>query len=114
MLSNEQLAAYETQLRALSDALERQLQDHESSSATVDLDQPIGRLSRMDALQQQSMSQYNRTRTQIRLKKIEAALLSIARGDYGECRICGDDIGTKRLDIAPETPLCIQCQSNRE
>jgi len=114
MLDAEQIEYFGKKLVDLREELERQLIDHESSSATVDLDQPIGRLSRMDAMQQQAMAKANRTRAATRIQKIIAAQIAIERGEYGECRICGEEIGLKRLEIAPEAPLCIACQQSRE
>ena len=114
MLSDKQITHFAEKLVELREELERQLVDHVSSSATVDLDEPIGRLSRMDAMQQQAMAQANRTRAATRIQKIIAAQLAIERGDYGECRICEEYIGLKRLEVAPETPLCIACQQSRE
>ena len=46
------------------------------SSATVELDQSaVGRLSRMDTMQQQAMAQNTRQRSEQALIRIEAALL---------------------------------------
>lgn len=48
----------------------------EATAATVTLDQAsVGRLSRMDALQQQAMAISNQQRAQTALKRIDAALL---------------------------------------
>ena len=44
-------------LASLVDEIERILSGVEEGSRPVDLDEPIGRLSRMDAIQQQKMAQ---------------------------------------------------------
>ena len=44
------------------------------SSKPVDLNDPIGRLSRMDAIQQQQMSLESKNRALLTLKQIDAAL----------------------------------------
>ena len=43
------------------------------------------------------------------LRQIAAALDRIAKGSYGECARCGDDIAAERLDLLPDTPFCAQC-----
>ncbi|MGV6806878.1 MAG: TraR/DksA family transcriptional regulator [bacterium] len=47
--------------------------------------------------------------TRVSIKKINDALDRIAEGTYGICESCGDDINPGRLDILPETTLCIRC-----
>ncbi len=101
-------------LLVLKGELKRLLIESASSSQTVDLDQPIGRLSRMDALQQQAMAKANRAGHQQRLTLIEAALVSIKRGRYGECRRCEEPIGFSRLQVRPESPFCLDCQKESE
>ncbi len=84
-----------------------------AAAETVDLDQTrVGRLSRMDALQAQAMSQASNRRRQAVLGAIEAALKRIQRGDYGECRECGEYINPKRLEFDPTVRLCIDCASS--
>jgi len=48
------------------------------------------------------------------LSKIEAALEKIEDGSYGECQVCGEDIGVKRLRARPVAELCIECKSEQE
>ena len=55
-----------------------------------------------------------REREQGLLSKIEAALAKIEEGTYGECQLCGEDIGVKRLRARPVAELCIECKSEQE
>jgi DnaK suppressor protein len=48
------------------------------------------------------------------LEAIEEALLRLENGNYGLCEACGLPIEPRRLEIMPETPLCRNCQSQRE
>lgn len=43
------------------------------------------------------------------LGRIAAALDRIAKGTYGVCAKCGDDIAAERLDLLPDTPFCARC-----
>ena len=38
------------------------------------------------------------------IRMIEAALARIARGTYGVCVSCGEEIGEERLNVLPHTP----------
>lgn len=98
-------------LKALQDELELYLQSSRGGAAPVDLDEPIGRISRMDAIQQQHMAQATRTRNEARLRQVLAAQSWLRQGEYGRCRKCDDPIGYRRLEARPETPFCVDCQS---
>jgi len=45
---------------------------------------------------------------------IDASLKRIQKGDFGICQMCQKDIGKKRLNALPWTPLCIECQEKAE
>ena len=82
----------------------------EKSRQPVQLDQTsIGRLSRMDSIQFQSMALETNRRRQAELQHIKAALRRIENDDFGECQICGEYIKAKRLEIDPCTSSCIDC-----
>ena len=55
-----------------------------------------------------------REREQGLISKIEAALEKIEDGSFGECRLCGEDIGVARLKARPVAELCIECKSEQE
>ena len=76
----------------------------------VKLDQQaVGRLSRMDAMQQQAMAQASSRRRAGRHRRIEAALQRIADGEFGFCQDCGEDISKARLELDPTLPNCVSC-----
>ena len=107
----EQLISTLTTLKVeLTDVLSQTVDD----SKPVDLNLPIGRLSRMDAMQQQQMSRAGRALYQKRLTMVEAALNNHRDGEYGYCRDCGEPVGVARLTARPETPFCIHCQGALE
>ena len=61
--------------------------------APVELDQQAtGRLSRMDAMQQQSMEKAKQVRRIERMKLINAALKRLEDGEYGFCLNCDSHI----------------------
>ncbi|NRD90992.1 molecular chaperone DnaK [Sphingopyxis sp. BSNA05] len=96
--------------------LERQAElkarDQEGASwrGPVELDQQsVGRLSRMDAMQQQEMAQAEARRRTSDLARIEIALNRVDDGEYGWCAECGEAIAYRRLEIDPAAHLCIAC-----
>lgn len=113
-LSKDQVATAARTLERLRAELREQMELSAGGARTVELDEPIGRLTRMDALQQQQMVQAQRRRHELRLVQIEAALAALTRGEYGLCNRCDDPIGWPRLETRPETPLCLDCQREIE
>jgi len=45
-----------------------------------------------------------------RLRDINLALEKIAKGKYGRCEKCGQEIEEKRLEIYPAARFCMKCQ----
>ncbi len=87
----------------------------DAASQTVELDQTrVGRLSRMDALQIQAMSEETCQRRKLELRNIQAALLRIEHDEYGYCSECGENINPKRLLSSLTATLCIDCASAAE
>ena len=83
------------------------------SRKPVELDQTrVGRLSRMDALQNQAMSLEAERRRKVELQRIEASLKRIEEGDYGYCVACGEQIPLRRLELDPPLPTCVTCASH--
>ncbi len=83
--------------------------------APKELDQSrVGRLSRMDAMQQQAMSQAAARRAAMELQRIKTALDRIDSGEFGFCILCEEEISTKRLEFDPSMLMCIDCAQLNE
>jgi DnaK suppressor protein len=95
--------------------LDALLQNPAGRAQEVELDQSkVGRLSRMDALQQQAMTDAIRQRSLHERERIQLALKRLQQGEYGYCVQCGEAIAAGRLNFDPATPTCIACASLAE
>ncbi len=112
--SSRELREFHEQLERLSADLLERLRTSRSSSQPVDLAQPIGRLSRVDALQAQQVARAQRASDESRLQLIKAALARIRAGTYGTCIRCEEDIELRRLSVAPESSQCMACRQERD
>jgi DnaK suppressor protein len=101
--------ALEARMREEIVSIQSQMADLEERARTVDLDQPIGRLSRMDSLANQGMALNARDKAKARLARLERALARINDQDFGLCAACGDPIAEARLLAMPESTLCVHC-----
>ena len=114
-LSRDQIAKLVRQLKQKQTDLESQLEHSKQGTGPVTLDQQsVGRVSRMDAIQQQQMNVANHEQAALLLKDISSALIRIDSHDYGYCQECGEPVGFARLQAQPQAPLCLACQSERE
>ncbi len=114
-LSKQQETTLHDKLLKQKNALKNLLVDNEDTSKPVQLDQQaLGRVSRIDAIQQQKMAVANRASQELTLVQTIKALRRIHEDNYGYCQECDKYIPYERLLIKPETSFCIQCQSALE
>ncbi len=109
------IADMRARLLKLREDLESVATTGDRSSQVVELDQTrMGRLSRMDAMRAQAMSQESGRRREMMLRKIAAAIERIDNGNFGLCQTCEEPIHRKRLEFDATTLLCIQCAQKAE
>ncbi len=102
-VGQRRLSEKRAELEGLS-ALSKEARD------TVELDQQaVGRLSRMDAMQQQAMAEAQERTRRFDLQRIEFAERRIKDGDYGYCTECDEEIPDGRLAIDPMAERCVRC-----
>lgn len=114
-MNDSDLQKFKQLLEAQRDELVTSQQSAQESTEPVQLDQSsVGRVSRVDALQSQSMAVETTRLRQQQLRKISTALALIESGDYGYCNICNEDIDPRRLEIDPAASQCVTCASKQE
>jgi DnaK suppressor protein len=119
MTANLQMSMTEEEQKFFKEGLEAAAEEIKANLALVDPakdsitpDKAIGRLTRMEAIQAQSMTAEGRRRQEARLRLVERALGRIEESRYGLCVRCGDEIPRGRLEVMPEAPLCMSCATS--
>ncbi|WP_112323307.1 TraR/DksA family transcriptional regulator [Oceanibium sediminis] len=101
---------FEKQIRERLRALDDEDAVAAGNRGTVVLDQQsVGRLSRMDALQQQAMAKATHARRAAERARLQLALKRAATDEFGYCADCGEAIDHRRLAMNPALTLCISC-----
>ena len=101
---------FKAKLEEIKIQTEADIATAEDSTKPVELDQTmVGRLSRMDAMQQQQMALASERRRHQELQKIELAFKRIEEDEYGYCIKCDEEIAEKRLEFDPTILTCIGC-----
>ena len=110
-LTPEQLEQIRQELQRSLARLERSMRSN-GASRTPDLDQSaVGRLSRIEALQNQGMTQNLHERERLQLEQVLKALERIEDGTFGYCADRRAPIRFERLLVFPETLNCAACGS---
>ena len=78
-------------------------------SKPIEPDCAIGRVSRMDAINNQSINQASLDKKLIQKNGLQAALENINQDDFGKCLNCGAEIQMGRILIMPESRKCVNC-----
>lgn len=114
-LDSEQRQHIADKLRSMAAELVDGQEQRRQDAATVQLDQTrVGRLSRMDALQQQALAQAAERRAEQQLQRVRAALKRIDDPAFGLCIDCRQPIALPRLQADPCVLLCLECQGFRD
>ena len=100
---------YLTLLQESLAEVEGYLKSSEDAAAAVAPDKGLGRLSRMEAMQDQQLVMEMRRRKKRQLAEIKSAISKLDMGNYGICIFCGGEISGERLEVTPEVQTCIRC-----
>lgn len=105
----ESIAYFRKRLASLAEEIKADLDSNKEAAEVVKLDTSIGRLSRMDAMQNQQMALELRRRQENQLLRIKNALKRMDQGRYGLCGKCNKNIDEDRLEISPDAVMCVKC-----
>lgn len=75
----------------------------------IPLDASIGRISRMDAINNKTINESSLREKKQQLKKLERALENSESDSFGICTKCGEEIPFGRLEYLPHTTRCVKC-----
>ena len=108
-MNADRIEYFRESLRELAGKINADLAANKDDSDIVQLDTSIGRLSRMDAMQNQQMALELRRRRENQLLRIESAFKRMDQGRYGICGKCRKPIDEARLEVFPDVVTCVSC-----
>ena len=89
--------------------LESQVKELEEDIQPIGPENSIGRISRMDAINNQSVLEAALRQRKEQLSQLKYARSRLDHPDFGMCQQCGKEIELKRLMVMPESNKCISC-----
>ncbi len=88
---------------------EERILELEESTKPIAPDKGLGRLTRLDAMQDKSVKEAALRQTRENLTKAKYALSQLYRSGYGICGICQKEIPFERLHAVPYATVCVRC-----
>ncbi len=69
----------------------------------------IGRVSRMDAINNRSINEAALRQLEIKMKGLESAIYRLNDDKFGRCSSCGEMIPIGRIILVPGATKCVSC-----
>lgn len=88
---------------------EETIRSYQESAGPIAPDDAIGRVSRMDAINNRTIVQAALRVAEQKLVKLQYMKDNIDAKDFGQCARCGSKIPAARLILMPESPYCVRC-----
>jgi DnaK suppressor protein len=111
------LAQLEATLRSQRSALQGDLRQHLGGESRAEHAREVLLQDGDDAPQRDADREVDFARSDrdtLLLAQIDAALQRLADGDYGLCTDCGEAIAAARLQLSPQAPRCVACETELE
>ena len=85
------------------------IDDYKESTKPISPENAIGRISRMDAINNKSIVEAALRKANEKLSKLKLVLEKVDDSDFGLCIRCGNPIPIGRILLMPQSRLCVSC-----
>ncbi|MEP1152340.1 MAG: TraR/DksA C4-type zinc finger protein [Balneola sp.] len=96
-------------IRSKIETIKVSISELEELIKPIPLDASIGRISRMDAINNKTINESSMREKKKILQRLEKALENSDSKDFGLCTKCGNEIPFGRLEYIPHTTRCVSC-----
>ena len=88
---------------------EKLIAEYKELTKPVEPDCAIGRISRMDAINNKSVTEATLRQAEEKLRNLQQVLSRVGTKDFGICIKCGKAIPEGRILYRPESLTCVNC-----
>ena len=85
------------------------IEEYKELTKPISPDCAIGRVSRMDAINNKSVAEASLRQAENKLKSLHRVLSQLDTDEFGICLKCKQQIPIGRLLIRPQSLLCVNC-----
>lgn len=89
--------------------MEKEVERLEEATQPISPENSIGRVSRMDAINNKGVSEAALRSSRRKLSSLRLALTKVDHPDFGLCSRCKQPIPPARLMYMPESTRCVRC-----
>lgn len=83
--------------------------EYKDLTKPIEPENAIGRISRMDAINNKSVTEAALRKSKEKLEKLKFALTKVDDDDFGVCLKCRKPIPLGRILIMPQSRTCVNC-----
>ncbi len=105
-------AEIKVQITSEIEKTEKLIQEYKELTKPVAPENAIGRISRMDAINNKSVIEAALRKSKDKLEKLKLALSKVDDDDFGLCIKCKKPIPLGRVLIMPQARTCVKCSSH--
>jgi len=113
MMTQKEKEALKSKIESDIHELQKQIDTLHEKAKPIAPDCSLGRLTRMEAMAEQEVSQKILDESKLRLTRLQNALSRIDKPMFGICIECEEEIGIERMKIRPESVRCVACASEQ-
>lgn len=101
--------AFKIKLRDAVEMTKTDIENLKELTKPIPPENSLGRVTRMDAINNKSVNEANLRRAISKLDKLQKALRKVDSPEFGNCQSCRRPIQPKRLMFMPESTRCMRC-----
>ncbi len=108
-MTDKQLDDIRNKIREEITKTELMIEEYKENSKPVALESSIGRISRMDAINNKSITEAALQNAELKLSKLINMLPRVGTEDFGLCAKCKSEIPVMRILLMPQSRFCVNC-----
>lgn len=109
MLTKDQIEKLRQKIQQKIAGVEADMVDLKELTKPISPENAIGRISRMDAINNKSINDAALFNAKNKLVRLKQCLKQLDTESYGLCRQCGEPIEFEKLLVMPESVRCVTC-----
>ena len=109
MLTQEEKRDIKERINKKMQSLKERIEEYTELTKPIPPSDSIGRVSRMDAINNRSVNEAALRQLEMQVKGLEDALQRLGDDKFGRCVSCGEKIPLGRIIIMPGAIRCVRC-----
>ncbi len=108
-MTQEEIQQFHDKLLTEKEKIEDEIKTLEDKTKPISPENSIGRVSRMDAINNKGVAEFSLRQARRRLNAVNGWLMKYDTEAFGKCARCKKEIPFKRLIFMPHSLRCMHC-----